>query len=102
MDLSECTHNNYLFSPDLMYYLDFDKSDNCFLIRKSIDQTTKCLIPKGIMNPASEEPVKIGKRFRWVDSQVIKVINTEGIEKIIDISNGFKDINQDTVPMINL
>lgn len=25
MDMSENTYANYLFSPDLMYYLDFDK-----------------------------------------------------------------------------
>ena len=28
MDLAESTSANYLFSPDLKYYLDFDKSDN--------------------------------------------------------------------------
>jgi len=37
------------------------------------------------MNPSTENPVMIGKRFRWVNSNVIKVINSEGIEKIIDI-----------------
>lgn len=25
MDMSENTYANYLFSPDLMYYLDYDK-----------------------------------------------------------------------------
>ena len=25
MDMSECTYANYLFSPDLMYYLDYDR-----------------------------------------------------------------------------
>lgn len=54
------------------------------------------------MNPSTEEPKLISKRFRWVNSQMIKVINNEGIEKIIDIHNGFKDINQAVVPMINL
>jgi hypothetical protein len=24
-DISECTYNNFLFSPDLMFYLDYDK-----------------------------------------------------------------------------
>ena len=33
---------------------------------------------------------------------MIKIINEEGIEKMIDIKNGFKDINQDTVPMIDV
>jgi hypothetical protein len=45
MDISECTYANYLFSPDLMYYSDYDKSEDCFLIKRSIDQTVKEKIP---------------------------------------------------------
>ena len=37
MDISESTYANYLFSPDLMSYLDFDKSDNVFQIKNSWD-----------------------------------------------------------------
>jgi hypothetical protein len=28
MDMSEGTYSNFLFSPDLMYYLDYDRSSN--------------------------------------------------------------------------
>lgn len=46
------------------------------------------------MNPSSEDPVRISKRFCWINSDNIKVINNEGIEKIIEIKNGkFKDVN---------
>ena len=45
------------------------------------------------MNPSTEDPIKISKRFKWVDSKTVNVINAEGIEKIIDISNGFRDVN---------
>ena len=68
MDISECTYANYLFSPDLMYYLDFDKADDNFLIKRSIDQSVQCLIPKGLMNPSTEDPKLIGKKFRWINS----------------------------------
>ena len=37
MDLSECTFVNYLFSPNLQYYLDYDKDDNIFLIKRTED-----------------------------------------------------------------
>jgi hypothetical protein len=53
------------------------------------------------MNPTTSEPEVLVKKFRWVNKQIIKIINNEGIEKIIDIQNGFKDINQDTVPMLD-
>lgn len=38
MDLSEATYANYLFSPDLMYYLDYDTILNKFVIKDSINQ----------------------------------------------------------------
>lgn len=36
-DISEACYANYLFSPDLMYYLDFDKSANHFQIKRSLN-----------------------------------------------------------------
>ena len=36
------------------------------------------------MEPASE----IMNRFKWVDNETIRIINSEGIEKIIDIRDG--------------
>ena len=54
------------------------------------------------MNPTNTDPRYLIKKFKWVNSNVIKIINEEGIEKMIDIKNGFKDINQDTVPMIDV
>lgn len=54
------------------------------------------------MNPNTTDPKDLIKKFRWLNSSLIKIINEEGIEKIIDIENGFKDVNQDTVPMIDL
>ena len=62
----------------------------------------KCVIPKGLMNPTTTDPRFLIKKFRWVNSNIIKIINEEGIEKMIDIQHGFKDINQDTVPMIDV
>lgn len=35
MDLSESTYANFLFSPSLQYYLDYDKDDNIFVIKKT-------------------------------------------------------------------
>lgn len=37
MDLAEATYANYLFSPDLQYYLDYDQSDNVFMIMRTLD-----------------------------------------------------------------
>ena len=35
-DLSELSYNNYLFSTDLKYYLDFNRSKNLYTIKDFI------------------------------------------------------------------
>jgi hypothetical protein len=44
------------------------------------------------MNPKEEEEYNIAKRFKWIDSSRIKIINKEGMEKVVDIQNGFTEI----------
>ena len=36
MDMSELTFCNYLFSPDLLYYLDYDFKQNIFVIKETL------------------------------------------------------------------
>lgn len=89
MDMSECTYANYLFSPDLMYYLDYDRQNNKFVFKETLTQKPYVDIPTGLMNPQDEDVKNIAKRFKWIDSERIKLVNKEGIEKVIDIKNGF-------------
>jgi hypothetical protein len=37
MDLASVTFVNYLFSPNFMYYLDFNKSKKVFVIKNTLD-----------------------------------------------------------------
>jgi len=37
MDLASVTFVNYLFSPNLHYYLDFNKSKKVFVIKNTLD-----------------------------------------------------------------
>ena len=37
------------------------------------------------MNPDIEEVEEIAMKFRWIDSDKIKVINNEGMEKLVQI-----------------
>lgn len=36
MDLSELTYANYLFSKNLMSYMDYDRSNNQFVVKDTI------------------------------------------------------------------
>lgn len=51
------------------------------------------------MNPAEGDVTEYAKRFKWIDSKTIRLVNKEGIEKIIDIENGFNEIAFSAVPL---
>ena len=58
------------------------------------------------MNPSEGNPVDYCKRFKWIDSDTIRLVNNEGIEKIVDIKNNFiNDVvierSYATVPLFN-
>ena len=72
------------------------------MIKKSLTQEPHCIIPKGLMNPNKEDKLKIAKKFKWVDNKKIKVINNEGMEKVVDISLGFSEKAYGTVPLFDM
>jgi hypothetical protein len=41
------------------------------------------------MNPRDEDVKLLAKRFKWINSNTIQVVNKEGIENIIDLKNNF-------------
>ena len=38
-------------------------------------------------------------RFTWVDNDTIKIVNNEGIERLVDLKNNFKEIEFNRIPM---
>lgn len=71
-----------------MYYLDYNKKENCFVINKSMDSMELYKIPKGLMNPENGKEIQlVGKKFKWESNTKIRVINNDGIEKTVDVSN---------------
>ena len=70
-----------------MFYLDFNKNENHFVIKKTLDQTDFETIPNGIMHPGDGKDISlIGKKFQWLTNSTIRVINNDGIEKTVDIT----------------
>lgn len=80
-DLAECTFVNYLFSPNLLMYLDYNKSQKIFVIKNSIDGSLYREIPAGLMNPGygKDDITLMGKKFQWLSNTYIRVINNDGI-----------------------
>ena len=103
MDLASVTFVNYLFSPNLRFYLDFNKKDKMFVIKDTFTQLDKCKIPNGLMHPGNGKDIMlIGKKFKWISNSLIKVINNDGIEKTVDITKDCDQIYYCSVPMLDI
>jgi hypothetical protein len=102
--LVECTDYPYMFSPDFSMYLDVDRKGKKFLIKDSFTQETKIVIPEHVMNFRDEDHIQVAARFVWLDNSTLKYINSEGIERKIDITHkkkGFKELQFNVIPMFS-
>jgi hypothetical protein len=89
-----------MFSPDFTSYLDVDRKGKKFLIRDSFTQEVKITIPESIMSCKDEPHEDVASRFMWLDNDTLKIINSEGIERKIDIyKNKFKEIEFNVIPL---
>lgn len=94
---------NYLFSPNLKYYLDFNKNEKMFVIKDSFTQTDYRKISNGLMHPGGGKDIAlVGKKFQWLTNNYIRVINNDGIEKTVDIHNNCDQISYCSVPMLDI
>ena len=69
------------------------------MIKDSMTQQVKYDIPEWIMTSKYEPYINVAHRFKWIDNNTIRVINTEGIEQLVDISNKFKEIEFNVIPI---
>jgi hypothetical protein len=53
------------------------------------------------MSNKTEDMKHVINRFAWVDNETIKIISKDGIERLINISNDFKEIQFNIIPMFD-
>lgn len=71
IDLSELSFFNYLFSPNMMHYLDYNREKRQFIIRNSLDQTVHLELDKLIKLTDGDEEAQrtqIASTFKWVNN----------------------------------
>jgi hypothetical protein len=74
-------------------YLDIDRKNRRFMIKDSITQDVIYKIPEWLMSCDSHEDyLDVAHRFIWIDNDTIRIINNEGIERLIDLRNNFREI----------
>lgn len=82
----------------MQYYLDYDQNDGCFNILRTLDQSVYRSIPKGLLN--TDDTNLLARKFMWIDNSKIRIVNIEGIEKVLDLHNNLEQISYGTVPML--
>eukprot|EP00347_Sterkiella_histriomuscorum_P009906 403339425 len=88
-------------SPSFKNLIDVDLKNKDFIVRNAISMQFQYAIPRYLMN-IDEEPVQdIMKRFKWIDDTTIKIINREGIEKIIDLTNKCEEKAYNVIPLFD-
>lgn len=87
------------YSPDFSYHIEMNRKEKCFNIRETITNKFIKTIPKDLMYyDAKMLPVETVNRMQWIDNRLIRIVNVEGIEKIVDFQDGFKEIAFNSIP----
>lgn len=73
-------------SPDFRYFVDVDRSKHQFLIIEMMSEEIRIRIPLYLMT-YKNDPDEAMSRFMWVGNDAMKIVNDEGIEKIIDLNS---------------
>lgn len=90
-----CTDYLGFVSPCFKYYIDVQQTRNKFIIRELRTEEEYKPIPWYLMNfkydnETAEEKIK---KVKWVGSDMLKILNQDGMEKLVDIGQDFKQIN---------
>lgn len=82
-------------------FLDVDRKHKKFMIRDSLSQNILYDIPKWLMDMTAdgESFSSIALKFMWVDNDRVRIVNSEGIERLVDLKNNFKEIEFNKIPM---
>ncbi len=80
-------------------YVDLDRKKGTFVIRDSFTQNIVYHIPETLMNTHHESAITVINRFAWRDNKILKLISHDGIERLVDITNKFKEVEFNVIPM---
>ena len=69
------------------------------MIRDTFTQNVVYNIPESLMNAHYEDLKYIYNRFGWIDNERIKLVSSDGIEKIVHVKNNFKEERTNAIPM---
>ena len=102
LDILRLSEYPFIFSPNFKKYLDLDDTNIRFVIRDPHNhEKVISKIPTELMSGKDEKVEDVARRFRWISEDLIHIINHEGIERIVDVTNGFKEVQFNFIPLYN-
>eukprot|EP00347_Sterkiella_histriomuscorum_P010531 403375928 len=89
------------FTKDLSLYIRYVKTTKAFIIKYSDTGETHSIVPNDIMNIGLEKTDHIINRFKWLDNERFLVVNANGLEKIVNIQQKYKEESFNQRPLFN-
>lgn len=77
-------------SPSFLYYVDVDLATEKYVIRDMFTEEILHKIPSYLMRCDKNDPGAAFNKFKWIGDEMFKVLNSTGIEKLVDIGTEFK------------
>ncbi len=92
----------YFLSPNFQRYLDIDRRAGRFIIRSTLTEEEQVVaeIPEHLMKADKNFAVE-GAKFRWINNRMVKIINDEGIERVLDLDSNFAEMSFNSIPMFD-
>jgi hypothetical protein len=84
---------------DFSMYLDADRKNGRYMIRDSFTQEIRYHIPEWLMKATNTNICGVANRFMWIDNDTVKIVSEEGIERLVDLKNNFKEIEFNRIPL---
>ena len=98
----QCNFQYYVnfYTPDFSMHLDIDIKNKRFTIRDTLSNQVLYEVPKSLMEyDDSKLNVELVNRLRFLDNEQIRILSTQGVEKIVDFKNGFITVAENTIPL---
>ena len=85
-DILECV------SEDFIYFIDIDAHNRKFIIRSMDREEALYAIPGYLMHfgPRSD-PTEQFFKFKWIGNEMLRIVNRDGMEKLVDIGTDFQE-----------
>jgi hypothetical protein len=100
VDIVRLCEYPFIFSPNFKRYIDLENKIEKFVIRNPHNhEAIISEVPSEILSAKEEKLEDVMRRFRWLTDDLIHVISHDGVERIIDVANNYKEIAFNFIPL---